>query len=67
MRAMRYVLLLGALGGALLLAAPRSLGGDDDGADPAALYRGRCATCHAIPDPGLRTDRAWLDQVHRTT
>jgi len=32
-----------------------------------ALFESRCATCHAIPDPGLRWDRVWLDQVKRTT
>jgi hypothetical protein len=30
------------------------------------FFRGRCASCHTIPDLGLRADRAWLDQVNRT-
>lgn len=36
------------------------------GAGPGAVFRERCASCHAVPDPALRTDRAWLDQVRRT-
>ena len=37
-------------------------------ADPDAgeLFRARCASCHTVPDPLLRTDRAWLAQVDRT-
>ena len=27
----------------------------------------QCASCHTVPDPGLRTDLAWLDQINRTT
>ncbi len=34
--------------------------------DPARVFGERCASCHAVPDPDLRTDRAWLDQVRRT-
>jgi hypothetical protein len=34
---------------------------------PAELWAARCAACHTVPDPGLRADRAWLDQVRRTT
>ena len=39
----------------------------DEAGDAAALFAGRCATCHAVPDPALRMDLAWLDQVNRTT
>jgi hypothetical protein len=38
-----------------------------DEQEAAALFAERCSTCHAVPDPALRTDRAWLDQVRRTT
>jgi len=31
------------------------------------LFTDRCADCHAVPDPAVRTDRAWLDQIKRTT
>lgn len=34
--------------------------------DVAAMFKRRCAGCHTVPDVGLRTDRAWLDQVKRT-
>ena len=34
---------------------------------PAALFQESCAACHAIPDPTLPMDLAWLDQVERTT
>ena len=49
--------------GFLLLAPLTAVAGDSAG----EVFRARCATCHAIPDPALRTDRAWLDQVNRTT
>jgi len=53
------------LGGAALFAPDRVAAGPDE-VDAAGLFRARCATCHTVPDPALRTDRAWLDQVHRT-
>ncbi len=31
------------------------------------IFSARCASCHTVPDPGLRTDLAWLDQINRTT
>ena len=34
--------------------------------DPARVFRKSCAGCHTVPDPAVATDRAWLDQVHRT-
>lgn len=57
-----------------LLAAAAFLEGDAAAQDAAgakkpaaaALFEERCATCHTVPDPEIRTDRAWLDQVHRT-
>ena len=60
-------LLLGAAGLWLAYAAqsPPELAHEDPG-DPGALFSARCAACHTVPDPTLRTDRAWLDQVHRT-
>lgn len=31
------------------------------------LFVQRCATCHNVPDPAIRSDMAWLDQVNRTS
>lgn len=33
----------------------------------AATFEKRCASCHVVPDVSMRTDRAWLDQINRTT
>jgi len=33
----------------------------------AATFQQRCAGCHVVPDVSLRMDRAWLDQINRTT
>ena len=30
------------------------------------LFQKTCVRCHVIPDPAVRTDRGWLDQVNRT-
>jgi len=35
--------------------------------DAAKLFTARCASCHTVPDPAIRTDLAWLDQVNRTS
>ena len=32
-----------------------------------SMFTARCATCHTVPDTGLRSDRAWLAQVNRTS
>ncbi len=39
------------------------------GQDPtvAEIFTAQCASCHTVPDPGMRTDLAWLDQINRTT
>jgi hypothetical protein len=31
------------------------------------LFVKQCAGCHSVPDPAIRTDMAWLDQVSRTS
>lgn len=31
------------------------------------LFVKQCASCHSVPDPAIRTDMAWLDQVNRTS
>ena len=33
----------------------------------AKVFRQRCASCHTVPDASLRGDRAWRDQIDRTT
>ncbi len=48
----------------LLFLAAASLAGDQD--DAGKSFQARCANCHTVPDPAIRTDRAWLDQVKRT-
>ena len=32
-----------------------------------ALYAAQCGRCHVLPDASLAADRAWLDQIRRTT
>jgi len=54
---------LGTLAAVLLL--PLAARGDD-GKEAQRIFETRCASCHTIPDPGLRGDRAWLGQVPRT-
>ena len=34
--------------------------------EAAALFKRRCQSCHAVPDPEQAQDAAWLDQVNRT-
>ena len=60
------ILLVALLVTGALLPAPETAHADGDD-DPAAIFRDRCASCHAIPDPALHTDLAWLDQVNRTS
>lgn len=63
---------LGVLGIAAACAASLATLPFRTAASPAAdenlaeIWSHRCASCHAVPDPEIRTDRAWLDQVHRT-
>jgi len=56
---MRICLLITALG----LACAHAEAGDEAG----KMFGKRCAACHTIPDPAIRTDLAWLDQVNRTS
>ncbi len=48
------------------LAHPASDQAGGAASESTALFNARCALCHTVPDPALRPDRAWLDQVHRT-
>jgi len=49
----------------LAAAAAAFAAGAEDPA-PADLFGKACASCHAVPDPGLPADRIWIDQVRRT-
>ncbi|MHC4954494.1 MAG: hypothetical protein ACYTGZ_11450 [Planctomycetota bacterium] len=51
----------------LILLASSSWAVAEPGAEVGAMFRKRCANCHTIPDPQLAPDRAWLDQIKRTT
>lgn len=31
------------------------------------MFQRNCISCHVIPNPAVRTDRGWLDQINRTT
>jgi len=55
---------LALLGAALLVPLPVRA---DERDHAGALFEKRCAHCHTVPDPAIRTDRAWLDQVNRTS
>lgn len=58
-----------AAGGAVCLAAGAVVEAQEGHGEPevAGMFRDRCSTCHTVPDPAVRTDRAWLDQVRRTS
>ena len=53
-----------ACGAALLATADTGRAGD--ASEVGEMFKARCAQCHTVPDPQVRTDRAWLDQVNRT-
>ncbi|MDH3590921.1 MAG: hypothetical protein OER88_03530 [Planctomycetota bacterium] len=65
MRTLPIAVLAGLAGAAALMHTPISEGGEGDHAGK--IFAARCATCHVIPDPALRTDRAWLAQVKETS
>lgn len=41
--------------------------GDEDKHDPKKIFTARCASCHTVPDPGVRSDKIWLTQIRETT
>ena len=57
---MRQALFLAAL---LALAVPGPAAAQDAAGKQ---FRANCLNCHQPPDPTFTTDRAWLDQIHRT-
>lgn len=51
--------------------APRAIAQDLHGdaeplADPGALFREQCASCHVTPDPRVATDLAFIRQLQET-
>ena len=62
---MRYCVLCAAL--ALAAFLPKQTLADRPADRAGEMFQARCANCHFIPDPSVRTDRAWLDQVNRTS
>ena len=63
MRRFSCIYLAALAGGIGLLPQVRLLAAEPEVAD---LFQARCAQCHTVPDPAIRTDLAWLDQVKRT-
>lgn len=59
---MRILLVL--IAAIVVLPATPSTG---QGQSAGEIFTTQCASCHTVPDPGLRTDLAWLDQINRTT
>jgi hypothetical protein len=59
---------LAALAGLVAVAAwsQPAASQSDPVAEAGALFERRCASCHAIPDPTLRTDLAWIERVRDT-
>ena len=51
----------------LVMAMATASAAKPDTDDAGTLFRKRCASCHEVPDKTLATDRAWLDQIRRTT
>jgi mono/diheme cytochrome c family protein len=39
----------------------------EDRPDPGKMFANKCASCHAVPDPGLPADKVWINQVRETT
>lgn len=64
MRAHSGVIVLGLTAIAASVGVPESIAGEADPVEQAFVQR--CASCHTVPDPQIRTDLAWLDQVNRT-
>ena len=63
MRRISCIYLAVLAGGSALLPEVGLLAAEPDVAD---YFQARCAQCHTVPDPAIRTDLAWLDQVERT-
>ena len=53
------------LGLAIGILSATAFGDNDD--KTRMLFAKQCASCHSVPDPAIRTDMAWLDQVNRTS
>ena len=53
--------------GLLMVIASIAIGQGEDAFRPGPFFTSKCAMCHLVPNPKLPTDRAWADQVLRTT
>ncbi len=63
----RTRLSVAALAVAITALAPAMLVGQEPHRnDPAKVFATNCATCHAVPDPGVATDKGWLAQLTET-
>lgn len=62
---MRNWMMVAGLAAAALWTTPAA-SQSDPVAEAGALFESRCASCHSMPDPALRTDRAWIERVQRT-
>ena len=51
----------------LLAMVSLAIGQGDDAFKPGPFFEQKCSMCHVVPNPELPTDRAWADQVLRTT
>lgn len=51
---------------ALAAAAPAAAQSSEELSQARVTYAARCINCHQPPELSLKTDQAWLDQVHRT-
>ena len=48
------------------MAQDKAAGRDTLMAEIGEKFRRTCTHCHQVPDLQFATDRAWLDQIHRT-
>ena len=53
--------------GLLLVVASMAIGQGEDEFKPGPFFANKCSMCHVMTNPKLPTDRAWADQVLRTT
>ena len=65
MRVRRLIWSIPLLGLAVLFVAEPTSGRERP--EVAGFFAKNCAACHTVPDPTVPADRAWLEQVRRTT
>lgn len=52
---------------ALAVVLSLAVGGSASGQETGPKFQASCMRCHQPPDLSFATDRAWLDQIHRTS